>query len=146
LQDENFVADGWRLKLAATVLVVFSVTGVWNLIELGEHSGVGQLLRFGAGSSQLAVAALFVWVLAHRKRPIVELSGDVIRYRSIYWAKARTYSRIEDITDAVLKGRWLELMTTAAQPRRLWLGDLSRRSREAVCSAIASRLHARPAS
>ncbi len=142
MDDQAFVADGWRVKLAWTLFGGLAVTGIWNLFELGEFAGAPWILRLVAGSSQLGIVAILAWGLAHRKRPIIEISGDAVRYRSIYWFGEGNRVRLEDIKSASLKGTRLALTTRGGERLRFWLGDLSQRSREAVRLAIEQEIRA----
>jgi len=138
--EQTFLAEGWRIKLAWGLFAGLVVTGIWNLCEIRDAVGVRWILGLVAGLSQLGIVGVLAWGLAHRKRPIIELSGDDVRYRSIYWFGEGKRVRLEDIKNVSLKGTRLVLTTSGGKRLRLWLGDLSQRSREAVRSAIEERI------
>lgn len=133
---KSFVADGWRIKLAIPLVMWITAGAIWSLSRGNDSSELESILRLTSGISGLGVAAYLAWVLAHRRRPIVEISNDTVEYGSVFWFWTRRTVGLRDLTRVSLKGSRLELTTRSGDALKLWLGDLSRKSREAVRSAI----------
>ena len=139
---KSFVADGWRIKLAIPLVVLITAGAIWSLGRGSETFDLTSILRLTSSLSGLGVAAYLVWGLAHRRRPIVEISNETIEYGSVYWFRMRRTVGLRDLATVSLTGARLELTTQSGDALKLWLGDLSRKSREAVRSAIEEGIRA----
>lgn len=140
--NRAFIADGWRVKLAGPVMTMTALSAVWSLSRGFDSFDVMSILRLTSGISGLGVAAYLAWGLAHRRRPVLTISNEALEYGSIYWLKTRRTAGLRDLTGVSLEGMRLKLETRSGERLTVWLAQLSRKSRDAVRSAIEEGIRA----
>jgi hypothetical protein len=86
-------------------------------------------------------ALLMVRGLLRRSRPVVEISGDVLTWRSMFGIGWDGTIALEEVERVELKYRWYMILETRSGKRRwIQVGDIERPRREEVRDAIARRL------
>jgi len=129
--DVAFYASRWTVRRAWIALVVIVIVcGV--LYHKDAMFSVVLLVPFGL---------LMVRGLLRRSRPLVEIAGDVLTWRSmvgIGWDGAIAF---EEVIRVDLKYLWYMVLETRSGKRRwIHVGEIERSQRKAVLDAITSRL------
>jgi hypothetical protein len=118
----------WLTWFALAVIV--SVCGV--LYHKGEMVSVLLVAPWGL---------LMVRGLLRRTRPLVEISGDVLKWRSMFGVGWDGTIALEEIMRVDLKYLWYMVLQTRSGKRRwIHVGEIERSQRKAVREAIIERL------
>ena len=91
----------------------------------------------------LLVPAAFLMVrgLLRRSRPLVEISGDVLTWRSMFGIGWDGTIALEQVARVDLKYLWYMVLETRSGKRRwIHVGEIERSQRKAARDAIAQRL------
>ncbi len=131
MADVAFYVTRKRVWLAWFALVVIVIVcGV--LYHKDAMSSLVLLVPFGL---------LMVSGLLRRSRPLVEISGDVLTWRSMVGIGWDGAIALEEVTRVDLKYLWYMVLETRSGKRRwIHVGEIERSQRKAVLDAITSRL------